>query len=267
MIGRVGLAHLLREAPRPNEILLMGVVARLPGRTNWGDLFQIAAPDTLVKVAKQESKMTEHKKFQPTPAMSMAYRPEDYFGRQDLQTALLTHVKGTARREALREALDIGQIDDVPDSVKSAALSHAARQYAGSLHPSFMSGEYLPSVDGSEVEIARIHIQSTTGDVTCVYARLVGKRIAYRVVDEYEGDTLSDPTRRTSVRALTMGQLIDFFLGAWDLYACLDCNFDGELGGMLDFFTGESEYYPCFDEALRELVIQRFSQQPDEEVD
>jgi hypothetical protein len=93
MIGRAGLAHLLRKAPRPNEILLRGVVARLPGQTNWGDLFQIAAPDSLVKVAKQESKMTEQKKFQPTPAMSMAYRPEDYFGRQDRQTALLSRVK------------------------------------------------------------------------------------------------------------------------------------------------------------------------------
>jgi hypothetical protein len=52
MIGHVGLAHLIRKAPRPDEILLRGVVARLPGRTNWGDLFQIAAPDTPVKVAK-----------------------------------------------------------------------------------------------------------------------------------------------------------------------------------------------------------------------
>jgi hypothetical protein len=130
-----------------------------------------------------------------------------------------------------------------------------------------MSGEYLPTVDGREVEIARIHIQSTTGDVTSVYARLFGGRIAYRVVDEYEGDTLSDPTTRTSMKALTMGQLIDFFPGAWDLYVCLDCNFDDDLEGKLDFFKGESEYYPCFDEALRELVTQRFSQRTDEEVD
>ena len=211
--------------------------------------------------------MTQAKKSQPIPATSMAYRPEDYFGRQDQQTALLSRVKGTARRNALREALDAGLIDDVPDSVKSAALSHDARQFAGSLHPSFMSGEYLPTVDDRELEIARIHIQSTTGDVVSVYARLVGKRITYRVVDEYEGDTLSEPSTRTSMKALTMGQLIDFFLGAWDLYCCLESNFEDDLDGMLDFFTGESEYYPCFDEALRELVIQRFSRQPDEEVD
>jgi hypothetical protein len=195
----------------------------------------------------------------------MAYRPDDYFGRHDMQVVLLTHVKGTARRDALREALDTGQIDDVPDAIKSAALSDAVRQFAGSLHPSFMSGEYLPTGRESEIEIARIHIRSTTGDVVCVYARLVGRRIAYRVVDEYDGDTLTNHKKRTSTRVLTMGQLIDFFLGAWDLYVCLDCNFDGELDGMLDFFTGESEFYPCFDDALRELVRQRFpSRQADE---
>jgi hypothetical protein len=62
-----------------------------------------------------------------------------------------------------------------------------------------------------------------------------------------------------------MGQLIDFFLGAWDLYVCLDSNFDGELDGMLEFFTGESEFYPCFDDALRELVRQRFPPARDKE--
>ena len=121
----------------------------------------------------------------------MHYRPRDYFGRHDLQTKLLTQVKGTVRRKALREALEAGQIDEVPDAIKSAALSEGTRQYAGSLHPSFMGGEYLPTVKRAEVEIARIRIDSTTGDVTSVYARLVGQRISYRVVDEYQGDTLS----------------------------------------------------------------------------
>jgi hypothetical protein len=208
--------------------------------------------------------MTELKKFKPVPATSMAYRPKDYFGRHDTQTALLTHVKGTARRDALREALDAGQINDVPEGFKKAALSQDARQFVGSLHPHFMSGEYLPTVSGREVEIARIHIRSTTGDVTSVYARLVGRRIAYRVVDEYEGDTLSGHATRTSIKALTMGQLIKFFLGAWDLHVCLECNFDDDLDGMLRFFRGESEFYPCFDDALRQLVRQRFPALQDE---
>jgi hypothetical protein len=195
----------------------------------------------------------------------MAYRPHDYFGRQDQQTALLTQVKGTVRRNALREALETGEVSAVPDVIKNAALSDEARQFIGSLHPSFMSGEYLPKGSARELEIARIHIKSTTGDVTSVYARLVGRRIVYRVVDEYEGDTLTDRSKRTSIKALTMGQLIDFFLGAWDLNVCLDCNFEDDLEGMLDFFRGESEFYPCFDAALRDLVRQKFPPRQDEE--
>jgi hypothetical protein len=189
----------------------------------------------------------------------MAYRPRAYFETFDLQTSLLTQVKGTVRRNALREALDVGNIDELPDAIRSAALSHDVRLSAGGLHPSFMSGEYLPNRKQQETEIARIAIQSTTGDVTSVYARPVGQRIAYRIVDEYEGSTLAGRSERTSTRPLTMGQLMDFFLGSWDLCECLSCNFDSDLSGMLDFFTGESEFYPCFDQALRVLVRKRFS--------
>jgi len=194
----------------------------------------------------------------PVPANSVRYRPRDYFGRHDLQTALLTQVKGTVRRKALLDAIEEGEFNEVPDALKGPALSEPVRQFVGSLHPALMGGEYLPTVENVEVEIARISIQSTTGDVTSVYARLSGKRIAYRVVDEYGGDTLSGNTRRTSSRPLTMGQLIDFFLGAWDLFVCLEANFEGDLERMLEFFEGDSEFYPYFDSELRRRVRERF---------
>jgi hypothetical protein len=205
------------------------------------------------------------KRSTPIPATSLSYRPQDYFGRHDEQFTLMTRVKGTMRREALMRALDEGQINDAPAAIKAAALSHEVRQLIGRIHPAFMGGEYLPTVTEREIEIGRISIQSTTGDVTCVYARLVGQRIAYRVVDEYGGETLSDRARRTSMKPLTMGQLIEYFLDAWDLYNCLDCNFGGDLEGMLGFFTAESEFYPCFDETVRDLVRQKFAPAPDQE--
>jgi hypothetical protein len=233
---------------------------RLFGTTAWVSKERIT-------MGKAISKLDNCHSPAPVSATSMHYRPRDYFGRYDLQTELLTQVKGTVRRNALREALDEGQIMQVPDEVKNAALSEVARQYVGSLHPSFMGGEYLPTVDKEEVEIARIRIDSTTGDVTSVYARLVGKRIAYRVVDEYQGDTLSGNARRTSIRPLTMGQMIDFFLNAWDLYVCLDCNFEGDLEEMLGFFEGESEFYPYFDSELRRRVREKFSVVADDHED
>lgn len=195
---------------------------------------------------------------QPIPASSLNYRPRDYFGRYDLQTDLLTSVKGYARRKAIKDALEKGEIDDIPADIKASELDGPDRQMIGRLHPMFMGGEYLPKMKNGDKEIARISIKSTTYDVTVLYARLSGGRIHYRVEDEYRGDTLRQPTSKTSVRPLTMGQMIDFFLNAWDLMGCLDFNFENDLEGMLDFFSGESEYYPYFDAVLRERVKDRF---------
>jgi hypothetical protein len=63
-----------------------------------------------------------------------------------------------------------------------------------------MGGEYLPDRRDTEVEIARINIDSTTSDVTSVYAKAGKDRIRYRVVDEYNGDTLSEKRTRSSRR-------------------------------------------------------------------
>ena len=95
--------------------------------------------------------------------------------------------------------------------------------------------------------------------MTVLYARLVGQRIHYRVVDEYEGDTLEEPSTRTSTKPLTMGAMIDFFTTAWNLMDCLEGNFDQDVEEMLGFFNAESEFYPCFDQILRERVLKRFN--------
>ena len=60
------------------------------------------------------------------------------------------------------------------------------------------------------------------------------------------------------MRPLTMGQMVRFFLGAWDLMAVLQGNFEDDTEQMLGFFNAESEFYPCFDEVLRERVEERF---------
>jgi hypothetical protein len=75
-----------------------------------------------------------------------------------------------------------------------------SRSALGRLHPSFMGGEYLPDRRETEVEIARINIDSTTSDVTSVYAKAGKDRVLYRVVDEYGGDTLTVKPTRSSKR-------------------------------------------------------------------
>ena len=202
--------------------------------------------------------MTKAAAKKPIPVSALAYRPRDYFGRYDLQAELLSTVKGRARRALIKEALETGEADTLPDFVTAPELESFDRQMLGRIHPMFMGGEFLPKRKTKEVEIARISIQSTTYDVTVLYARLVGQRIHYRVVDEYEGDTLEEPSTRTSTKPLTMGVMIDFFTTAWNLMDCLEGNFEQDVEEMLGFFNAESEFYPCFDQILRERVLKRF---------
>ena len=112
-----------------------------------------------------------------------------------------------------------------------------------------MGGEYLPDRDDAEIEIARITIASSTQDVTCIYASRTDDGITYRAVDEYEGDTLTETRTRSSRLPLTVSELADFFLQAWDLLRVLDMNFDSD-GRRADevraFFWGSSEFYPGF---------------------
>ncbi len=131
-----------------------------------------------------------------------------------------------------------------------------------------MGGEYLPDLDETELSIASISIQSTTGDVTSVYARRGEGCIHYRVVDEYGGDTLTGVTERTSEKPLSLGELCDFFLDAWPLIDVVQMNYEGDLDAMLGFFSGDSEFYAQFDELLRERVCSAFSPvEEDEEED
>jgi hypothetical protein len=117
-----------------------------------------------------------------------------------------------------------------------------------------MGGEYLPDCGPMEVEIARIAIASTTGDVTSIYARLEGEHIEYRVVDEYEGDTLDGPSHCTSSEPLTLLELVTFFLKGWDLLAVLKANFEDH-GNPADMVKGfvvgaSSSFYAHFGAAI-----------------
>jgi hypothetical protein len=109
-----------------------------------------------------------------------------------------------------------------------------------------MGGEYLPDLSQNEMMIVSITIASTMQDVTCVYGRRRKNRIHYRVVDEYEGETLSGKNTRTSTRPLTLGQLEAFFNGAWSVFDVLAMNFDDyDIDRMLDFIVSiDSPFYP-----------------------
>jgi hypothetical protein len=201
--------------------------------------------------------------------IDLKYRPNSYFWAKRHGIALASDIKGAERRKLFEMTLDSGVDELVDERLFNHELPEAQRQAQGRIHPAFMGGEYLPSTRGEEVEIARITIASTTQDVTCVYARQVGQRIHYRVVDEYNGDTLSGAGTRTSNRPLKLEQLVDFFLSSWDLISCLDANFEYD-GYPRDDVHGfivdaSSSFYSEFGRLIHQRVDQWLDTLPSNE--
>lgn len=85
-------------------------------------------------------------------------------------------------------------------------MPDAIRDAIGRIHPMLMGGLYLPDFLPGEVEIARVQLESVTGDVISVRARRKGNRIAYRIVDEYEMDYPLTPA--TSALPLTLAGIV-----------------------------------------------------------
>jgi hypothetical protein len=62
----------------------------------------------------------------------------------------------------------------------------------------------------------------------------------------------------TSVHSLSLQELADFSLGAWDLLECLDCNFRDrgyeprEVHGFV--LSASSDFYPEFDALVRHRI-------------
>jgi hypothetical protein len=174
-------------------------------------------------------------------------------------------VKGAAVRQKLEKLFAEGRHDELKSLLGKEGMPKSALKALESVHPMFMGGNYLPDTEEGEVEIARIEIASTTFDVTCLFAKKNNGRILYRVVDEYEGDTLTGPSEMTSDKALTLGEMADFFLRAWSLIDVLEMNFEGDVKSALGFFTAKSEFYPDFDRLCRQRVTEAFPEREDDD--
>jgi len=154
-----------------------------------------------------------------TPESHRDFRP-DYWDPADPLTALIQNVKGAKRREMIEDIVT-GRAREMAkqtgsDELTQAMLSEVSPgllqdeledpgQLSG-IHPHFMGGEYLPSYDSGEVEIARITLESVTMDVIAIRARRADGRIHYRVVDEYETEFALESAK--SKEPLTFGELL-----------------------------------------------------------
>ena len=79
------------------------------------------------------------------------------------------------------------------------------------------------------------------------------KGISYRVVDEYDGDTLNAKSTRTSREPLTLSDLARFFLAAWPLDSVLEWNELDEEGSQA-FVHPSSEFYSEFSDLIRQKI-------------
>ena len=125
------------------------------------------------------------KSHTPTP-LDFSFRPETYWKNGDPFEAILSDIKGEQRRRLVRKALESGAVGDIPELVLGSTLDEPERLDWGRIHPLFMGGEYLSEDLPGETAIARVSLNSTTGDVSEIRARPLRGGIAYRVVDECE---------------------------------------------------------------------------------
>lgn len=163
------------------------------------------------------------------PGIDYGFRPASYWGESDPLRAILRNVKGSNRRAMIADYWRAGMLERLDPVLLQDTLSHEERRRLGRIHPSFMGGEYLPGDLCGEVEIARIELRSVLSDVISIRARPLGRRIAYRVVDEYPEDWHYVPAQRTSRRPLTLAGLIRFID-----HSCMvsESGEDLDLGGL-----------------------------------
>jgi hypothetical protein len=188
------------------------------------------------------------------PGIDLDYRPRDYFFAADLKIPLFSGIAGETRRRLVRELIGAGR--PVPDGLDAPVLDEEMRQAWGRVHPSNMGGEFLPTLRNGEVEIARISLASVTADQISVRARRSGKRIVYRIVDEYESGYICRPAGSTST--LSLRELIVLMEGACEggiIFPALEMNLGGSTPAELaEFITVSSDFYPDVGRYYRALT-------------
>ncbi|MBW0000906.1 MAG: hypothetical protein JO015_17560 [Verrucomicrobia bacterium] len=195
--------------------------------------------------------------FKRYPGIDYSFRPASYWAPpSDPLNAALRNVQGRNRREMIRAYHAEGRLDQLDPTLLADELGEEDRDGLGRIHPTFMGGEYLPRYRRREVEIARIELASTTGDVISIRARPAGSRILYRVSDEYE--TEYELPQKGSRRPFSLSEFIRFlddveqggadpewrrlgFVLSFNL-CNLDCGSD--LEGLRDFTRVDSDIYP-----------------------
>ena len=192
------------------------------------------------------------------------FRPKNYWDLRDVLTFVEAKITGKERKEIIKKEIQEGR--RVPEELLKGSLDKNLRKLLGSMHPSFMGGEYLPKLEDADVIIASINLESTTSDVIVVIARLTDRGIEYRVEDEYldsypEGREHFKVQPKFSKEPLSFKELIDLIDNAEEngglVESAKNCNYEAEIGYELedvyDFGTAKSAFYPQLEDWYDEV--------------
>ena len=192
-----------------------------------------------------------------------SFRPESYWKDNNPLSSILRNIKSTKRRQMIADYWNAGYVENLLQETLADDPSPDFQRFLESIHPSFMGGAYLPDFLPTEVEIARVELESTTSDVISIRARHEpgGKLIHYRIVDEYETDFKFEPT--TSTGPLSHDELIALLDGVDDgrdggLALCYnEMNFSamGDAEFLRHFTSVSSLFYPIADERVSEGIL------------
>ncbi len=181
------------------------------------------------------------------PPTDHSNRPASYWEDNDPLAAILRNVKGTRRRQMIRDFWAAGRAEELDPALLADQTDPELKGFLERLHPTFMGGEYLPDLLPTEVEIARIELESTTADVISIRARREpgGERIHYRIVDEY--DSTFRITPETTEEPLTQDELVRM----------IDTVDGGEGGGLAMCYTRMNAESGADPESLRHFTTVR----------
>jgi hypothetical protein len=144
------------------------------------------------------------------PSVDYHFRPPSYWDAPDPLAAILRNIKGDNRRKMIRDFWESNRLEDLDPTLLQDEVDETSRDALVRIDPTFMGGEYLPGYRLGEVEIARICLASLMSDVISIRARPTVAGIAYRVVDEHDGEyQLTINESRDPLDLIQMIQLID----------------------------------------------------------
>ena len=195
--------------------------------------------------------------------IDLDFRPQSYWDHADPASAILQNIKGQVRRTMVRDFIEgtaPAELGAIEPELLESEVDGDTRAFLGRIHPSWMGGEYLPGYGTGEVEIARIALKSSTGDVIRFRAHRnrPGALLRYSVVDEYETEYTA--TRLTSGRPLSPRQLIKFIdevEGGFHEntgHPFVENIIIGGAEGDVSFANVESELYPQLKEYFRDRL-------------